>query len=164
MLPPFWGALSEWSYGRCLSHHPGTVRLSLHGQNVLESDLTEGSLQLSSAAFSEQELAAGCSVLPSGTPGLLLCPYPGWFAASWISCLPGDLYPLQAPVSKCRSNAGGFAHVMKQGWKGFGKPAGSTLRLRQVQARRCRHGGTSLQDRGALAGDRSPGPPEGIWC
>lgn len=102
-FPPPWDRVSIFAWTKCAGEQLNT------------------GLQLSSAAFSEQEPATGCLVLLSGTPGLLLCPDPGWFFASWISRLPGDLYLLQAPVSKRRSDASSFAHVMKQGWKGVWK-------------------------------------------
>lgn len=144
MPPPFWGALSERPYGRRLSHRPGTVCPSLHGQNVPECGLTQGSSfhQLPSASRSWAQAARCCRAGQQSS-----VPAPAGFRQAGSAVCQGictRLKLLFLNISGC---------VTKQGWRGPGKPAGSTLPLRQVRAWRCHHGGALLQDRGALAGD-----------
>lgn len=125
MPPPSWGALSEQPYGRCLSHHPGAVRLSVRGQKMLESDLPWGSgsrrLLLGSR---RRPWAARCR---PGQRGCCSAPDPAGFGQSRIGCWPGDLYPLQGPASTRHGDDGSFTRFAKWGWKGSGKPSGSSL-------------------------------------
>lgn len=124
--PPFMGAPSEQPCGS--SHHPGSVSVVVRTKRAGERRDTGLRLsRLLSVGRSWARAAGGCRELPSGGVRAR-APAGSWQVPSAIGRRPGPRFSPAPP-------RGSPAHL-QQGWKGSGKPLGSSRPLRQDEGLR----------------------------